>query len=171
MYDLEMSVLKPAFHYLLAIILIFCSYSSTACELEFSKITNKKNIVERAKDQVIRSQESLQKFKNRRFGFFAGIVKIFEEEPQMNDLAIRVSGEFEGDIREPTKILIIEPASRVKGDVDVQTLILHGYLEGHVKASETVEMSSSAYFKGTLESPSLSIEIGAVFRGVSRVSK
>lgn len=87
------------------------------------------------------------------------------------DGVVRVAGEFEGEVRSPTGTLIIESEGRVKAQVHVQTLILHGFLEGVVKASEQVRMHPPAHFIGTVESPSLKIDEGVIFEGSSLHSK
>ena len=87
------------------------------------------------------------------------------------DGAVRVAGEFEGEIQSPKGTLIIESEGRVKAKIHVQTLILHGFLEGEVKADEQVRMHPPAHFKGTVESPSLKIDEGVIFEGSSLHSK
>lgn len=84
---------------------------------------------------------------------------------------VRVAGEFEGEVQSPKGTLIIEPEGKVKAQVHVQTLILHGFMEGEVKASEQVRMHPPAHFRGTVESPSLKIDEGVIFEGSSLHSK
>ena len=87
------------------------------------------------------------------------------------DGVVRVAGDFEGEIQSPAGTLIIEPEGKVKAQIHVQTLILHGFLKGAVKADEQVRMHPPAHFIGTIESPSLKIDEGVIFEGSSLHSK
>jgi len=87
------------------------------------------------------------------------------------DGVVRVAGEFKGEVQSPKGTLIVESGGKVKAKVYVQTLILHGFLEGEVKASEQVRMHPPAHFVGTVESPSLKIDEGVIFEGSSLHSK
>ena len=83
------------------------------------------------------------------------------------DGAVRIAGEFEGEIKSGGT-LIIEPSGRVKADIQVQTLILSGRLEGKVQAQRQVCMHPPARFTGTVKSPSLKIDEGVIFEGTSQ---
>ena len=80
--------------------------------------------------------------------------------------AVRIAGEFEGEIKSEGT-LIIESTAQVRAKVQVRTLILNGYLKGEVRAIEQVCMYPPAHFVGTVQSPSLKIEEGVVFEGSS----
>ena len=83
------------------------------------------------------------------------------------DGVVRVAGEFEGEIKS-SGTLIIEPSGQVKADIQVQTLILSGRLEGKVQAERQVRMHPPAHFTGTVKSPSLKIDEGVIFEGSSQ---
>ena len=83
---------------------------------------------------------------------------------------VRIAGSFEGDITSSGS-LIIEETGRVKGKIEVHSLILHGFLEGDVKALKQVCMIPPARFIGKVESPSLKIEEGVIFEGSSLHAK
>ena len=85
--------------------------------------------------------------------------------------AVRIAGEFDGEIHSPKGTLIIEPEGKIKAKIHVQTLILHGFLKGEIKADEQVRMHTPAHFIGTVESPSLKIDEGVIFEGSSLHSK
>lgn len=80
--------------------------------------------------------------------------------------AVRLAGEFEGEIKSEGT-LIIESTAKVKADISVRCLILNGSLSGTVKAMEQVLMYPPAHFEGTVQSPSLKIEEGVIFEGKS----
>ncbi len=79
---------------------------------------------------------------------------------------LRVSGEVEGEIHSKGT-LIIEPEAKVRAKVCVHTLVAAGYLEGEVTAAHKVLMHPPAVFKGRVSSPSLFVDEGVVFEGVS----
>ncbi len=79
---------------------------------------------------------------------------------------VRMAGEFKGEIF--TKdTLIISPEARVQADIEANSIILSGYLEGNIIAKKQVIMRPPAVFKGSVTTPSLKISEGVVFQGAS----
>ncbi|EFI33600.1 protein of unknown function DUF583 [Desulfonatronospira thiodismutans ASO3-1] len=77
---------------------------------------------------------------------------------------VRVDGEFEGEI-DSEGTLIVGQDAVVKGTVRVGQLVLSGALEGDVKALTKVTLYKQANINGTIHTPSLMVEEGAVIRG------
>ena len=79
---------------------------------------------------------------------------------------VRIGGEFKGEII-TNDTLVINPGARVEAQIEADTIIVSGSVEGHVFAKKRVVMHPPATFKGTVTSPSLRIDEGVVFQGAS----
>jgi cytoskeletal protein CcmA (bactofilin family) len=77
---------------------------------------------------------------------------------------LRVEGHVEGSIKGNGEITISEGAT-LKAEVDGRKIIVLGKIEGNVKASESIELVSSAQVFGDITTDKISIEEGAVFTG------
>ena len=77
---------------------------------------------------------------------------------------VRIDGEFEGEI-DSEGTLIVGQDAVVKGAVNVGQLVLSGALEGDVKALTKVTLYKQANINGTIHTPSLMVEEGAVIKG------
>lgn len=82
----------------------------------------------------------------------------------------RIEGIFEGKIK-GDGVLIIDKGAQVKADVELDSLILLGSLEGKVLARKNVIMEPPGEFKGDISSPNLSIKEGVFFEGSSKRTK
>lgn len=82
----------------------------------------------------------------------------------------RLCGRFKGEIISKG-ILIIDPEARVEGCVVVGKLIVKGWIKGEVTAHQKISLISGSEFYGTLNSPKLYIEEGALFEGSSVKNK
>jgi cytoskeletal protein CcmA (bactofilin family) len=82
----------------------------------------------------------------------------------------QIGGEFKGEIF--TKdTLIINRGAHVIAQIEAETVIINGKLEGNLFARKKVVMHPPAVFKGTVTTPSLKIEEGVVFEGASYMPK
>ncbi len=82
----------------------------------------------------------------------------------------QIGGEFKGEIF--TKdTLIINKGALVIAQIEAETIIISGRLEGNLFARKRVVMHPPAVFKGTVTTPSLKIEEGVVFEGASYMPK
>ena len=74
----------------------------------------------------------------------------------------RIDGFVEGNIHGDN--LILSESGKIKGDVELTTLVCHGSVEGNVKAQQ-VTAHSSGSVKGNLVATSLTVESGATLQG------
>ena len=77
---------------------------------------------------------------------------------------VRIDGKFEGQV-DTQDTLVIGETGDMKADVKVGTLICKGQLNGAVVASKKIEMHPASKITGNIQTPALSIELGAVLDG------
>ena len=77
---------------------------------------------------------------------------------------VRIDGKFEGQV-DTNDTLVIGETGDMKADVNVGTLVCKGKLNGSVVASKKIEMHPASKITGDIQTPSLSIELGAVLDG------
>ena len=77
---------------------------------------------------------------------------------------VRIDGHFKGDIFS-RDTLIIGPDAVVQAQVDADTVIVAGRLEGQVRAVNRIEIKASGYVRGNVFSPVLKIDEGGMFDG------
>ena len=77
---------------------------------------------------------------------------------------VRIDGKFEGVVR--TKdTLVIGETGNMQADLEVGTLVCKGSLNGTIVASKKIEMHSASKITGNVQTPAVSIELGAVLDG------
>ncbi len=80
--------------------------------------------------------------------------------------AVRIDGKFEGNIKAVDgSTLIISEAAEIKGEINVPNLMLHGTVNGNIRAAESIQISSSGRLNGDLEYAVLSLAEGASVNG------
>ena len=77
---------------------------------------------------------------------------------------VRIDGKFEGQV-DTKDTLVIGETGDMKADVKVGTLICKGQLNGAVVASKKIEMHPASRITGNIQTPALSIELGATIDG------
>jgi|SRR5271167_300727 len=82
-----------------------------------------------------------------------------------------VDGEVEGSITMPGRTLTIGPNARLRANIEARNVILHGRLNGDVRASDRVEVRKSASVCGSISTARISIEDGAYFKGAIDIQK
>ncbi len=80
------------------------------------------------------------------------------------DGAVRIDGKFEGQVK-TNDTLIVGETGDLNADVTAGILIAKGKINGTIIASERVEIHSTSKIVGNIRSPSLVVEVGAVFDG------
>lgn len=83
---------------------------------------------------------------------------------------VQISGEFSGEIFSQDTLIISDGAS-VFAEVEADTIIVSGKVEGNLFARSRILMHPPATFKGTVTTPSLRIDEGVVFEGASYMPK
>jgi cytoskeletal protein CcmA (bactofilin family) len=76
-----------------------------------------------------------------------------------------LEGELQGTIRLPGARLTIGPSARLRGHIAVQDVVIHGRLEGDIRATGRVELRSTAVVLGDIYAGRLLIEDNAALRG------
>ncbi len=93
----------------------------------------------------------------------------FEGEVSFHD-TLRIDGKFQGTVRSGHTLIIGESAD-VDAEIQVAIVTVAGRLRGRVKASERVELHSSARAECAIECESLVVHEGARFDGECTMSK
>ncbi len=81
---------------------------------------------------------------------------------------VRIDAVFRGSI-ETDDVLIVGEHARIDADITCGTVIVHGQVNGNVRAKNGVELKSSARVRGDLDTPSLASEKGAFLQGAVRM--
>src|ERR1700683_422449 len=76
-----------------------------------------------------------------------------------------VDGQVEGSIALKSNSLTVGPNGQVKASVEAKGVIVQGKLEGHIQASDRVELRKSAIVTGDITTQRISIEEGAYLKG------
>jgi len=77
---------------------------------------------------------------------------------------LRINGSFEGKLDTKGSLIIGENAS-VHADINGDEIIIGGKLTGNIVAANSLKVLSSAHIVGDINTPSLSVETGAVIHG------
>lgn len=83
---------------------------------------------------------------------------------------VQIGGEFKGEIFTQDR-LIVNEGSTVYAQIEADTIIISGHVEGNLFARKRIVMHPPAVFKGTVTTPSLRIDEGVVFEGASYMPK
>ncbi len=100
---------------------------------------------------------------------FLGKKTVFEGKMTFQGV-FRLDGQFDGEIFDSGTLVIGESAV-VKGKVDVQTLVIHGAVEGEVQAKGRVEIHATGKFHGQLSTPVIVIQEGGIFEGTCKMER
>jgi len=100
---------------------------------------------------------------------FLGKKTVFEGKMTFQGV-FRLDGQFEGEIFD-SGTLVIGESALVKGKVDVQTLVIHGAVEGEVQAKGRVEINATGKFNGHLTTPIFVIHEGGIFEGTCKMER
>ena len=82
--------------------------------------------------------------------------------------SVQIDGTFEGEINLKGTLLVGREGT-VKAKTVAQSVIVHGRLEGDVRASVRVELTAGSTFSGDVTSPSFVIQEKAQFEGNCRM--
>jgi cytoskeletal protein CcmA (bactofilin family) len=77
---------------------------------------------------------------------------------------VRIDARFKGTII-TDDVLVVGDRARIDADITCGTVIVHGEVNGNIKAKNAVELHAPARVRGDVETPSFSLEKGVVFQG------
>ncbi|HTN51979.1 MAG TPA: polymer-forming cytoskeletal protein [Anaeromyxobacter sp.] len=80
---------------------------------------------------------------------------------------VRVDARFKGSIV-TDDVLIVGERARIDAEITCGSVIVHGEVNGNIRAREEVELLRSARVRGDVHAPSLTVEPGAVLQGSIR---
>ena len=83
---------------------------------------------------------------------------------------VRIDGRYSGQIS-TRDVLVIGEGAKVTAEISAGTVVIHGTVEGNIKATGVVELHPPARVKGSIETPALQIEKGVIFEGTCKMDK
>ena len=84
------------------------------------------------------------------------------------DGTVRIDGKFTGTIV-TNDVLVVGEGAKVSAEITCGSIIVHGEVNGNVRARNTVELHQPARMRGNIETPSLMVEKGVVFEGQTKM--
>ena len=90
-------------------------------------------------------------------------LKIKGEITGTSDLT--VDGEAQGKIRLTNGRVTVGQNGRVNADIDAREILVHGTVQGNLKASESVRLGPTGRLEGSILTPRIGIDDGARLRG------
>ena len=81
---------------------------------------------------------------------------------------VRIDGKFTGTII-TGDVLVVGEGAKVSAEITCGTIIVHGEVNGNIRAKNAVELHHPAKMRGNVESPSLMVEKGVIFEGQSKM--
>jgi cytoskeletal protein CcmA (bactofilin family) len=82
-----------------------------------------------------------------------------------------VDGEVEGSISLHGQSLTVGPNGHVRANIEARNVIVHGHVDGNLRASDRVDLRKSASLTGDIWTARISIEDGAYFKGTIDIQK
>ena len=77
---------------------------------------------------------------------------------------VRIDGKFEGRVN-TSDTLVVGETGDLQADIEAGTVICRGKMRGTIVASKKVELHPSSKIVGDVQTPALSIELGAILDG------
>ena len=81
---------------------------------------------------------------------------------------VRIDGKFTGTIVS-NDVLVVGEGAKVAAEITCGTIIVHGEINGNIKARNLVELHHPARVRGNIETPTLMIEKGVMFEGQTKM--
>src|SRR6266566_3847755 len=82
-----------------------------------------------------------------------------------------IDGQVEGSIELQGSSLTVGPNGQVRANVNAKVVIIHGKLEGNIRASDRAELRKSAPTVGDIATQRIAIEDGAISKAKLRFIK
>jgi len=92
----------------------------------------------------------------------------FEGKLSFKD-TVRIDGSFSGEISSDNTLIVGE-SGQIRAKIRSVRIVISGYVEGDIVATEQVVLHKSAVVSGDIQSPSLVMEEGAQLNGAVRMS-
>ena len=83
---------------------------------------------------------------------------------------VRIAGVVTGSIFSNDTLIISESAI-INADINANVILMTGTVKGNIKATSRVEIKKPARFEGTITSPSLIVEEGVIFHGITKMKE
>jgi cytoskeletal protein CcmA (bactofilin family) len=84
---------------------------------------------------------------------------------------ITINGRVKGQISMEEGGLLVGPGANVEAEIHGARVIVHGTFSGDIAAAERVELMPTATVTGTLLSPVVRLQDGAIFNGAIQVER
>ena len=81
---------------------------------------------------------------------------------------VRIAGSVTGSIFSNDTLIISEGAI-INADINANVILISGTVKGNLKATSRVEIKKPARFEGSIVAPSLIVEEGVIFHGVTKM--
>ena len=81
---------------------------------------------------------------------------------------VRIDGKFTGTIVS-NDVLVVGEGAKISAEITCGTIIVHGEINGNIRAKTTVELHHPAKVRGNIETPVLMIEKGVMFEGQTKM--
>lgn len=83
---------------------------------------------------------------------------------------VRIAGQVSGNIFS-NDTLIISEGALINADINASVILISGNVKGNLKATSRVEIRRPARFEGTITTPSLIVEEGVIFHGITKMKE
>lgn len=83
---------------------------------------------------------------------------------------VRIDAKFTGSIT-TSDVLVVGEHGRINAEIACGTVVVHGEVNGNVRASSAVELRQTGKIRGDVTSPSLVVERGALLQGAVRLGE
>lgn len=84
---------------------------------------------------------------------------------------VRVYGKLSGEIHATShSALILMESSVVEGSLDVDTLVIAGFVRGDIRAKTRVSIEGTGRVIGNIETPAIAINFGAYLEGETKMT-
>ena len=106
--------------------------------------------------------------------FMGGMLNaLFGADSQVNgklhfEGAVQIDGTFTGSIS-TNDLLVIGEHAKIAADINCGSALVSGEVTGNITADGSVELHKGAHVKGDISTPTLAIDKGAVFDGLSKM--
>lgn len=84
--------------------------------------------------------------------------------------AVRIDGSFKGEIVTEGTLIVGETA-KMESEIEAAHIIISGEVHGNITAQKRLEMRAPGRVIGNIQSPTITIDEGAVFEGNCRMEK